>query len=889
MKKFFSFFCSAIALGISSDAVFGAVRDENALNRQSGTTQVQQASFNSSRTSDSSRVRNVSSRTSTTSNSSQTARYSSTVTARPSFNQGSTTTLPQKTISRTGVTARTATAPVSKSNVVSRAATTTSTASITTETRTGAEYERCKNAYFTCMDQFCKLKSDDYRRCSCSNRVNDLAQQRKTLQDAGTQITAFNENLDVVGMTAEQATAMRTESEGEAALSSDASASKALLEAIMNSIRGKDAFVGGKYTDLNSINLAFDTANAFGTFDAGQAIAAYNGQELYSAVYPQCREAVAADCNDASLQRAITAYLMAIEQDCNTVQTAIESKQREMKSAVRESSAMLDLARVENRKNHNSSDFTTCLNAVEAAILSEEVCGAGYKKCLDNGEFIDVSTGKPIAGVERFYELEQLLTFADGVEAADQKLSKISSNKTFVKNFENRVKKFAEPALDKCTEQADEVWAEYLDKALLDIFYAQKSKVAEIKQGCFDFISSCYENTDASLTAAMKELMGDPSIVLQPDKITLTGDLCKDYINSCNLMFDNNIIEDYVNNRQETDVLSACRAAAKQCLDKFGGTNYENFYYPYSGLFNTGSALNWFTLYEYTLSEDGDLIKTSEEPVSECAKQLQDIPSCSSSDILEKAFGGFDVITASKVAGEASTIYYLDPNGEYNGSALGKNKKYGVLNTELSDPSATVKGVYVLNHRTPRPTGVATETYNQIVDILSTQCENVQGRFVEIQFIKEGLYLEENLCTSNFDGSLEYGGGDGFNPNLVEIYGIGNGEDMCPRDYDLNVDTQSWGACLCWENGGRRSKWGKSAKCVSGLPVTKEDAQDRYCSQISATLQITTKQTTADSWCTQTLTSDFGQICPLNGTIRDKYCVTATGEELKNLPESTSY
>ena len=155
-----------------------------------------------------------------------------------------------------------------------------------------------------------------------------------------------------------------------------------------------------------------DSAHAaarFGLADAGQAIASYNGQNLYSAVYPQCRSAVKADCNDASLQRAITAYLMAIEQDCNTVETAIAEKQKQMKSAVREGSAMLDLARVENRQKHNSADIATCLSNVQTAILSEEVCGANYHKCLDNGEFIDISTGAPIAGVANFYELENLL------------------------------------------------------------------------------------------------------------------------------------------------------------------------------------------------------------------------------------------------------------------------------------------------------------------------------------------------------------------------------------------------------------------------------------------------------------------------------------------------
>ena len=83
------------------------------------------------------------------------------------------------------------------------------------------------------MDQFCTLKNDDYRRCSCSDRVFDMIDQRATLEDANEQLTVFTESLEAVGMTAAQATAMKQASEGENALTSDKSASKALLQAIM--------------------------------------------------------------------------------------------------------------------------------------------------------------------------------------------------------------------------------------------------------------------------------------------------------------------------------------------------------------------------------------------------------------------------------------------------------------------------------------------------------------------------------------------------------------------------------------------------------------------------------------------------------------------------------
>ena len=688
------------------------------------------------------------------------------------------------------VSSRNATNVVQKS-VVSRATTENANKKTMSDTRTGAEYEKCKNTYFSCMDQFCTLKNDDYRRCSCSDRVFDMIDQRKTLEGANEKLTAFTESLEAVGMTAAQATAMKQASEGENALTSDKSASKALLQAIMNSISGKDANVGGKYSDLNSINISFDTANAFGLTDAGQAIAAYNGVALYSAVYPQCRQAVKQDCTDASLQRAVTAYLMAIEQDCNTVQTAIGTTQKQLKAAVREGDAMLDLARVENRQKHNSSDLTTCINEIEAAILSEQVCGANYHRCLDNGEFIDVTTGKPITGVVNFYELGNLLKFAEGVDATKQQLSKIPSNRTFVQNFESRYKQFAASALDKCVEQADIAWADYLDKALLDIYYAQQAKVQEIKQACFDFVSSCYVNADKSITAAMQSLTAGNEIVINPDKIDLTDQMCTNYVASCDGMFpsgqNGGIIAEYINTQKSTDMLASCRAVAKQCFDKYGGTNYENFFYPYSGLFTPGTAPDWFTLCTGCNNDDINdpkkcdkttecvLVDDKIDYVSVCAKQLSEISACSDPALIVQVFGGLN---------------------KYN-------KQYGLMIDEK------------IKERYTRPTGVATEVYNQVLSVLSTQCMNLNGRFVEYQSASlMSFYNNDALCTIKpyNDIPATYSG-------IKDLYGLNmtsatKTEYICPRGYDTSVDTQSWGMCSCWENGGRRSQNNYTTKCV---------------------------------------------------------------------------
>ncbi|MBQ2844484.1 MAG: hypothetical protein IJE79_00500 [Alphaproteobacteria bacterium] len=743
-----------------------------------------------------------------------------TTAARPQRVLSSRSAMTPSTRNNTTDTARNASsarvARATSNRVISRAA--SQTGGAISETRTGAEYEQCKNTYFSCMDQFCTLKNDAYRRCSCNDRVFELDAARKTLESAGEQLTAFKENLQVVGMTAEQATAIRTSSEGEDALTADKSASKALLQAIMNSIRGEDTNVAGKYSPLNSINLSFDTSGNFDSLTSGQAIAAYNGLALYNAVYPQCRNAVRADCNDASLQRAITAYLMAIEQDCNTVQSAIENTKQQVKSAIREGDAMLDLARVENRQKHNSSDVPTCINEVESAILSEEVCGKNYHKCLDNGEYIDIKTGAPIAGIKDFFKLEQLLYFTPGVEAVHQKLAQNPSNRTFVERFVNRTKKFAEPALDKCVEQADLVWSEYLDRAMLAIYYAQKEKVSEIKQNCFSYISDCYMNNDSAIAGATDALSSDKKVVLTPDKIALNSQMCSDYIESCNNMFDNNIINEYIATRDKSDTLTACRAVVKQCFDKFGGPNYENFVNPNSGLFEHGRAIDWFTLYHHYYDTGESTLKKAEGYVSQCAQQLTKIDTCNTPEIIEKAFGGMDSFIT--IGFRDNDIYTAgDPNTNYDQCS----DEIGTTNTDFGDYYECINALPSYNYgllnpnkgttifsRDRRPTGVATEVYNQIISLLDTQCTSKQGKFLQKQSADfyEAIPYKMDVCayTRTRTGTTS--------THYVQWL-----ENICPAKYQESVDTASWGMCSCWHNGGRRSRWGTTETCLPILPV----------------------------------------------------------------------
>ena len=854
MKKILYFIFALMVCVFNADA---ASRTENAVSRGKSTPQTV---ANTSRSSRTTTARNA---------------VKTTVTSRSAKNVSVLTprSTKQNLATRTPVSRA---ATIQTKNITPRAATTTQSVN---ETRTGAEYEQCKSAFFTCMDQFCQLKNDNFRRCSCNDRVFDFQDISETYQKASERLTEFSEDLDVVGMTREQATAMKTASEGEDALIEDKSASKQLLQAIMNSIKGEDASVGGKYKDLNSVNMSSDIYNAFGMDDSGQIIASYNGANLYKAVYPKCRNAVKEDCNNASLQRAVNAYLMAIEQDCNAVESALAAQQKTLKASTHQSSAMLDLARVENRRNHNSDDVATCLANVESAIKSEEVCGAGYHKCLDNGQFIDVTTGAPLTGVVDFYKLEELLTYKSETDIGNQKLSLIQNNQTFVQFFENKTKKFAKESLDKCSEDADYVWQQYLDRALIDIYYAQKSKEKEIKQSCFDLVAKCYDNQSTAIEKAMANLTGDSSLLLKPNAITLTNQMCSKYIESCDNMFfattGKNIIQEYIATKGEDDTITACRSVAKQCFDNFGGNGYNGFYSLQSGLFKSGEALDWFSLYKK--DSDGKNIKDDDDNdviVSPCAQQIAEISGCKYK--LETIFGGFDKIV----------------------------KTY-------EDNSETLVGYsFNQNDRQPRNTGIATETYNNVLDKLNNHCSGLGGYFVEYKNAQKYGYKTNNLCridSTNPNSVFYIDAITNPTSSLVYWYHFNNEENMCPANYNSIVDTQSWGLCSCWENGGQRSQNGKIATCRPLLPaISGDESEESTCSEEvlckasygkDETVPYTCQQPYSNRsryWCMQTVQSSDGKICPTMNIVAGEdgktfYCADTQNKKINtvidNVPE----
>ena len=166
---------------------------------------------------------------------------------------------------------------------------------------------------------------------------------------------------------------------------------------------------------------------------------------------------------------------------------------------------------------------------------------------------------------------------------------------------------------------------------------------------------------------------------------------------------------------------------------------------------------------------------------------------------------------------------------------------------------------------------------------------------MELQYGRLNQYMPDNICMSNFKFP-----DDGSGDIIKRLYVVGTNENMCPRDYALTVDTKSWGACLCWENGGRRSKNGTSAKCLAAIPVAK-DAKDTRCSfdflnttgwQINEPDAFNTLVFDTNAWCIRDVYSSKKQVCPITFDDGDEVtsyteCDTVIGGQ-NDLPDGLS-
>lgn len=397
---------------------------------------------------------------------------------------------------------------------LSRAASTArATAVFSDISKIGGGYASCREAYATCMDQFCANANDTFRRCYCSDKFTGFRDTENALDQAKTLLQQFEDNnLNAVDKSAAEVDAMYSATAGEAAIKTDVSGAQSLLNSIGDLLSGKTTKLQtpaqNTSVSMGIMDVDFSTSidDIWGGGDSGDSLfsggssvvdmTALEGQALFNASNKQCVAIISDACeNQAMLSMATSAYGIMIAQDCNMYEKNVDKKREQVKQAVRQAEKVLRDARLEEYRAHNSADVNECLTKVRNAIKTDVACGPNYERCLDySGAYINLSTGEPIYS-SRLFQLENLITL-DGVGGGDI----LTQNPNFNAFLDER-KMFAKTALDSCRDIADTVWTEFKRTALIEISQAQDEKLEEVRMSCVSTMADCYDTQTGALKA----------------------------------------------------------------------------------------------------------------------------------------------------------------------------------------------------------------------------------------------------------------------------------------------------------------------------------------------------------------------------------------------------
>ena len=531
---------------------------------------------------------NVVNRTGTTAvqNKSVSARTASSVQQRTQQKSGTSrimtrnATPQQASKSRSGIVSRAATSNRAGTTTTSRSrsATTaraTSTPNATIDTVKSRNFSACRDVFYECMDEFCANKDSTLKRCACSARVHDFDKTKEQLAAVEDKLLDFSQRLLTVSMDKEDALALNTATEGEIAYAvDDTSKSKKMLDDIAKKLNA--SFANNNFDqNLNAISLSLNTDAAFDNIDSmmGASTTTKSGTELYRAALPVCREMAAEICSGDDLDIAESSYQMAIAQDCNTVAKSYETQNDQARAKIKESSALLDMSRLNVHQERNSDDILTCKTKMLEMLTDTTVCGTDMSKCLDyTGQYIDPTTGQAFL-TTNLAELGNLLQRPD----ADSTWTKTAENKEFVLFLQSK-KAYLEPALENCQDISTYVWDAFVEDALAQIKLAQDAKLEQARQSCTTLTTQCLDDANKTITDFDARAL---SIFGVKADVTVNA-MCADIRNTCIALtnaigsttdsqgntkneWEEGITEITADKTYET-ILSTCREVGKNCI-----------------------------------------------------------------------------------------------------------------------------------------------------------------------------------------------------------------------------------------------------------------------------------------------------------------------------------
>ncbi len=303
---------------------------------------------------------------------------------------------------------------------------------------------------------------------------------------------------------------------------SDSAQKLAGISEVLTNTKSKALSTQGTLDIAGDINAIWATTD----LTSGAQLANLTGETLYNAVHSQCVDLIAPQCaSTATLNMVVAAYGMYIENDCATLQAALEKKYTQANAAIRNAESEMQSARLENYDAHNSTAINDCIAQVRKDITAETACGADYVHCLDvSGRYLNRDTGEPIYTAD-FYQLESAISLSGDI-------LNNQSNRMIV-NTLNQKRAFAKRGLETCRDLADDVWDEFMRQAITEIYQGQQERIRQVKNECLDVVNQCYDTQSKSL----KDFSNVKEQLLLGSRLDLSEEMCQEKLNACSNLY----------------------------------------------------------------------------------------------------------------------------------------------------------------------------------------------------------------------------------------------------------------------------------------------------------------------------------------------------------------
>ncbi len=332
-------------------------------------------------------------------------------TARASIVQTDTVSTPLYT-GRVSMRSSAMRARVPSVSVTGNVTTTTTTAETIAEATQSMDEiaqmtDYCKAQYTSCMDNFCNVLNDLQGRCSCSKNVKNYEKTEEALKLATQELQDVAQQIQYIGLSADEVNTLFAETEAEAALgsSTDNSHIKNNLDKIRDMIvevksgtaTSSDSTSGisldlSGLLDFNIDSSGFDLSSLFGTNTANTAsISNQRGEQLYKTAAARCKAAVLNECQAQGVDISVisNSYDLEIDKQCVAYERSLTDSNDQMAATVRNAKNVLQKARLMVAQQKNSYDLRGCVNALDSCMQDDFVCGTDYEYCLDpSGKYI---------------------------------------------------------------------------------------------------------------------------------------------------------------------------------------------------------------------------------------------------------------------------------------------------------------------------------------------------------------------------------------------------------------------------------------------------------------------------------------------------------------------